>query len=582
MQRVTGAIQLVSDFERRLTPVAGFQVVDDDLEMPGGFLREDVVQHRIHFQCRLLLFCGLRRFFYRKYGCIGIAFGECARACHQQTDIAGRLGADLELLDELRNGSRRLQDEIHHRRRPNQRAIDELVEQVFDGPAVLADPFRTDHAATALQGVERAPHGDQGFHVVGRVAPRRQVSLDRGDFLLRFLDEELEKLRIQVLRILRDNGQRHDFGRLRHCRRFLLDRVRLDLRLRQLLRGFGHLAGGNLFEPLADIAQNRQAGFGVVQHVPGIGPAGFHRFHVVLDADDGIREPIGFLLREPGRSAALQRQHDQFADALHDVHGARLVQHQQAGPDAPHQRRHAVEALRRYLRRDTLTDGLLDPREVDDALAHDRLGDLLVIRRILRRHVGLGGCRRILRYRQPDELLVQPVLNTQQRGSDIEHDVVVRGAAVLDDRLEAVDLSVDIAAQFAQPEHAESVTDLLQELELRHEFGRLVHARADEDIQHVLHPSEIFLDRRRNGLHQLDARCRQGLPRMLHLLIARQQFGEVERRTDLTDALAGRAGPRNVIQQVVQEIVDRVLVERLDALVDDELDLPVRLRQQAF
>ena len=117
---------------------------------------------------------------------------------------------------------------------------------------------------------------------------------------------------------------------------------------------------------------------------------------------------------------------------------------------------------------------------------------------------------------------------------------------------------------------------------MRHEFGRLVHAGADEDIQHVLDPREILFDRRGNRLHQLDARRREGLPGVLHLLVARQQFGEIKRRTNLADAFAGGARSRNVIKQVVEEIVDRVLVEGLDALVDHELDLPVRLRQQAL
>ena len=193
--------------------------------------------------------------------------------------------------------------------------------------------------------MERAPHGYQRFHVVGRVAPYRQITLDRCDLLLRFLYKKFQELGIQVFGVRRDNGQRHDCGRLWHARCFLFDRMRLDVRSRYFLRGFGHLACGVLFEALPYVAQNRQTGFGIVQHVPGVGTAGFHRLHVVLDADDGIRESIGFLLSQAGRSAALQRQDDQLPDTLHDIHGARLVQHQQAGPDPSHQRRHAVEAL---------------------------------------------------------------------------------------------------------------------------------------------------------------------------------------------------------------------------------------------
>ena len=215
VQRMARPVQLVSNFEWRLPSVACLEIVDDDLEVPGRFFRKNVQQHRIHFESRLFFLHGVRRLFDREHGRTGIAFGERARARHQQTDVAARIGTDLELLDQLRHGGRRLQDEIDHRRRADQRAVDQLVEQVLDGPAIFADPFGADHAATALQGVERTPHGDQRFHVVGRVAPGRQISLDRGHLFLRFLDEEFEKLGIQVLRIGRNNGQRHDLCRLR-------------------------------------------------------------------------------------------------------------------------------------------------------------------------------------------------------------------------------------------------------------------------------------------------------------------------------------------------------------------------------
>ena len=40
VQGMAGTIQLVGDFKRRRLAVAGLQVVDDDLEMPGGFFCE--------------------------------------------------------------------------------------------------------------------------------------------------------------------------------------------------------------------------------------------------------------------------------------------------------------------------------------------------------------------------------------------------------------------------------------------------------------------------------------------------------------------------------------------------------------
>ena len=146
--------------------------------------------------------------------------------------------------------------------------------------------------------------------------------------------------------------------------------MHFDVRLRQLLRRGGHFAGRFLFQALPYVTQNRQAGFRVVQHVPRIGAPGLHRLHVILETDDGVGEAVRFFLSKPRRPAALERQYDQFAYTLHHVHGARLVEHQQARPDAPHQRRYAVEALRRRPGGDALADRLLDSRQIDDALAH--------------------------------------------------------------------------------------------------------------------------------------------------------------------------------------------------------------------
>ncbi len=150
VQRMARAIQLVGDLEGRLAPVAGLQIIDDDLEVPGRFLCEYVEQYRIHFQRRLCFLRRLRRLFDREHGSIGIAVGERMRARHQQADVAARLGADLELLDQLGNGGCRLQDEFHHRRRADQRAIDQFVKEILDGPAILAYPLGADHSAAAL------------------------------------------------------------------------------------------------------------------------------------------------------------------------------------------------------------------------------------------------------------------------------------------------------------------------------------------------------------------------------------------------------------------------------------------------
>ncbi len=69
---------------------------------------------------------------------------------------------------------------------------------------------------------------------------------------------------------------------------------------------------------------------------------------------------------------------------------------------------------------------------------------------------------------------------------------------------------------------------------------------------------------------------------MLQLLVAGQEFRQVERRPNFLYPLARGAGASDVIQHVVQQIVDGMRCKRLDALVDDALDSSVRLTQQSF
>ena len=92
---------------------------------------------------------------------------------------------------------------------------------------------------------------------------------------------------------------------------------------------------------------------------------------------------------------------------------------------------------------------------------------------------------------------------------------------MLDDALESLDLTVDITAQFTEAQHAERIADLLQQLKLRNELRRAVHASANEDIQNVLDGPQVLLDRRSDRLHQPGTRCRQCAARVLDLLVTR-------------------------------------------------------------
>ena len=85
-------------------------------------------------------------------------------------------------------------------RRAGQRVVENAIQQVLDRPGELAELARADHAAAALQGVERAAHGDERLALHRILIPRREVALDLGQLFVRFLDEELDQLRIGAFR----------------------------------------------------------------------------------------------------------------------------------------------------------------------------------------------------------------------------------------------------------------------------------------------------------------------------------------------------------------------------------------------
>ena len=421
VQGMTRAIQLVGDGKRCTVPFAGRQVIGDDLDMPGRLLGEDIEQDRVHFECRRLVRRGIwRRPVDGQHRGVRVAFGKRVGPGNQQRDISDRFRPDLELLDELRHRCRCVANEARHRRRTHKGLVDELVEQVLDAPAILAYAFRADHAAAAFERVVGAPNRDQRLHVVRRFDPGGKVPIDRRDFFFRFLDEQLEQVRVEMLRIRCYNRQRNNF-RSSHAlgfgcfRRLVCEYLRLEfghVRLPDLLRHRNRLGFRLLLQPIFNITQDGEAGFGIVEHVPGLAAAGLNRLHVVLDADDRVRKPVSLSLGQLGRTTALQRQRHDLPDSIHDFHGASLAEHQQACLDASYERRHAVETLRRRLRSQALADCLLDAREVDDALAHDGLGDLLVFG-IVRQPGCLLGFGRFRRYDEPFQLLVEPVFHAQ-------------------------------------------------------------------------------------------------------------------------------------------------------------------------
>ncbi len=463
--------------------------------------------------------------------------------------IHGRRTSCLELLNELRHGGHGGAHDAHDVRRAIQRLVDDAVEQAFDRPGEFADELRADHAAAALQRVEGTTHIDQRIHVLRVLIPHGEEFLEPADFVLRFLDEQLEEFRIDLPIDRLDHRRRDRCGRrrcccgrrgrgLRHESRRAIENRRAFLLggrcngLRQRFDDDGARVIRCLREAFADrhglgLRQIAQAGLGIVEHVPGIGAAGLDRFHVVLDGDDAVGKPIDGFGRQR-HAIGTHELRQRLVDTFHDLGGARLAEHQQARGDAAHQRRNLIDALAFARAVHRLRNRFLDACHVDDAFAQHRFGDLTEFD-----VVGAGGLRRCAagfgsRHDHADELFVETVFDLDERCRHAQQHVFADRRLLRDDRLQIRGLALHLVAQVAETQYAERIADLLQQFELRREFFDLRAAAADEQVERILHAAEVFLDRGGDRLHQLDRRRRQALARLFDLVIDRQQLAQTE------------------------------------------------------
>ena len=221
--------------------------------------------------------------------------------------------------------------------------------------------------------------------------------------------------------------------RLTFFRRDLIEIGLLDAlgRCSFVCRGLAGIGNPLRFKTFFQVSQYGQASLCIVEHVPGLTATRLHRFHVVLDADYRVGNPVGFLLGQARWAAAGKRQHQQLANFLDHIHGPGLVEHQETRLDTANQTRNGVDALRVTLGGDALAVGLLDSREIDDALAHDGFSNLFVVRVFVRtkRRFRIGFLQGLRRHDQTNQLLIEPILYLQQRRRDFEDRLFVDRSA---------------------------------------------------------------------------------------------------------------------------------------------------------
>ena len=99
----------------------------------------------------------------------------------------GRGLAGFERIDELAGHDHGIAHRGENRRRALQCVLDDPVEQVLDGPRELADVGGADHAAAALERVERAAHTGQGIGLERILFPGREQLANACHLFPRFL-----------------------------------------------------------------------------------------------------------------------------------------------------------------------------------------------------------------------------------------------------------------------------------------------------------------------------------------------------------------------------------------------------------
>ncbi len=382
--------------------------------------------------------------------------------------------------------------------------------------------------------------------------PDGETVLNPGELLLSFLDEQLQQLGVGRLGRRSFRAAR---GRQRRCRGAHRRQVRSRPGRRRQARNLHGARIGAGFErrDRGDgrgrlLLERLHTRLGVVEHVPGVRASRLHRLHVVLEADDRVRETV----HEARRQHVNARLHDApqlRGDRLDDLHRARLAEQQQTRLHAAHQVLPAVEARRIERATDALRHGFLDTREVDDALAQHRRLHLL-------KFAVHGGPRqpRIPRQDHADQLAVELVLDTDQGRGDLDQRGFIGLERAVDDLLQPLGLALHVGAQLAEAEHPEGIADLAQHLDLRAELLRLAGAAAHENVEDVLDLAEILADRRGHRPHELDARRRQVLALLLDALVDRQQLGETERGAHRAHPCACGLGTPDVIQQIIEQL----------------------------
>ncbi len=517
----------------RLTRTRTLQPGAHGLQMAPNFCPQDFQQHGIHLHRRRFWRGRRRRLVHRRLRGCGPLHRLGRRRKRLQQDVlpgSQAIGDRLQRRDVGRDGRTiaqrgvqggqqpmRLGDERDHCRAGRPRAVQHAVEHVLHVPGELAEDLGADQPTAALEGVEDAPNRAQGFDILRRDAPGRQQGIEVGDLLLKLFQEDLADLVVDLVARGLEPGRYRSRGRadrhrhggrcwrlltLRLCGRGIrLARGRDALRravnrhirrhIRRCRRWRSRLAGRK-----RPVAQRFQADAGLVQQIQALAERIVQRLEVILHSRQGIGQGIQ---RLPARHLPTfdQLALSELAQGLQEAGRFRLLQDTQGARDF-------IEQARDWLQRgvipvgfDECDEGVPHLREIADGRAGERAHDLA---RFLRQQV--AGLRFRAAIAEMRHLVIERMVDGNQRASHIQQLAFVERALAGGDRMHDVALRLDHAACAIQPQHFQGVADLIQRLHLHLQFLDLALAGAQEQIQRVLDPEQVLLDRCRDGIQQ--------------------------------------------------------------------------------
>ena len=245
---------------------------------------------------------------------------------------------------------------------------------------------------------------------------------------------------------------------------------------------------------------------------------------------------------------------DQFglgeaADAGEVIRGDREFEDVQRALDFLQQARHLGQLRMVPVGFDEGDEGLARVGEIGDGLAHEHIEHLARFAGDDVFGAGLGT--------EPRDLVVERGVDEQQRAGDVEQRAFLGRALAGHDRVQRAFLFGDQMPRVAQAEHAERVGNAAEGFHLRLQFRDIAVAGAQVQVERVLDPQQVFLQRRGDGVQQGAVAPADAAARVLELFGGRRGRVEVEGPAQFLQC-GMIAGLRRVVEQLPRRLERRV------------------------